>query len=241
MKKFIALALVFVFLTLSLASCGPKDAIKIDPQHFNMPDSYQITYTFIEDFPEGNEYYEDVVATVISGCDTSGNFYYSYEGSNRTLKRVCIGSDDSYKLYELSEETDGKFELIEEDMRWVEAFNTCNDYVGYANTMLNSDKENTYAKIDSLTNMPEGISGKTIDFSDPERFEYFSVKGLFYPDGREYGGFEAVVEKETGACVYVNYFAPEIYTAIGGEVKYYFYATEYAIPYSGNYASIITE
>ncbi len=236
MKKFIALSLILIVLSLSFSSCGPKDAIQIAPHDLNMPDTYQIVYTVVTDGTGEND---DDIATVVCGCDADGNFYYSYTGKLENEKILCIGSDDSYKEYRFNEET-GKYELTNESVRWVSAFVACNEYVEYANEVIDDTGEKkTYEKIDALTKMPDGVSGKAIDFSDTERFEYYAVTGRVFASGAEFEGFETVIEKATGACVYVNYFGQKNLSE-NNKATYYFYATEYTTPYSGSYGSFLT-
>ncbi len=222
MKKILAMALVLITLALCFSSCGPKDAIRIAPHDLNMPDSYEILYTVVTDSTNDEN---DSVALVVCGCDAEGNFYFSEIGktdSYNNVKKLCIGSDDSYDEYSFDEET-GKYELVAKDRRWVDAFVACSDYIEYAND--ETDK-GSYEKIDALSTSPIG----TIDFSDTERFEYYRVTGGSKMSGKP---FEAVVEKETGACVYVKYLEPSI-----DGTDYYFYATKYTTPFEGNYKSL---
>ena len=238
MKKFFSLVMLLVLCALTLSACGPKDAIMIAPHDLNMPDTYQIKYTFVVDAADDSC---DEFATIVCGCDAAGNYYYSYTSENKVEKRLCIGSDDSYNQYSFNQET-GKYELVQEGCRWVSAFVFCNEYVEYANDIV-TDKVNggkkTYEKIDALSELPSGVSGAAIDFSDPERFEYFVVKGRVYEGGAGFEGFETVVEKETGACVYVKFFGFENLTG-GADTECYIYATEYLTPYSGSYGNYLT-
>lgn len=232
MKKIIAIALVLVTLTLCFSSCGSKDAIKIAPHDLNMPDSYEIEYVVVTN--KGGED-DDDIAKVVVGCDADGNFYYSYTPTNKNYtneKKLCIGSDDSYDEYSFNRET-GKYELVANNRRWVDAFVVCHEYVEYANDTIDDYSDVSYEKIESLTKTPTGMSGKAIDFSDAERFEYYSVTGGNRMSGKT---FEAVVEKETGACVYVNYLEPSL-----DGTEYYFFATKYTTPYDGDYDSFLSQ
>lgn len=239
MKKLITISLMLVILAVSFASCGPKDTIMIAPHDLNMPDSYQITYTLVTD---GVSEDDNDIVTVICGCDADGNFYYSYTGKLNNEKVLCVGEGDSYDEYRFNTETE-QYELTKEGNRWVSAFVACNEYVEYANDIV-SDTVNgpkkTYEKIDALTRVPDGVEGKAIDFSDSERFDYYVVTGKVIENGVEFEGFETAIEKTTGACVYVNYFGQKNLQEGAEEVTFYFYATEYVTPYSGSYASMLT-
>lgn len=224
MKKTLAMALVLITLALCFSSCAPKDAIKIAPHDLNMPDTYEILYTVVTD-SVNDEY--DSVAKVICGCDADGNFYFSEIGntdSYTNIKKLCIGSDDSYDEYSFDEET-GKYELMAKGSRWVSAFVACSSYIEYANDEIDNG---SYEKIDALSEKPSG----TIDFSDTERFEYYKVTGGSRMSGKT---FETVIEKTTGACVYVKYLEPSL-----DGTEYYFYATKYTTPYDGNYKSLLS-
>lgn len=230
MKKILAITLVLVMLTLCISSCGPKEAIKIAPHDLNMPDSYEIEYVVVTN--EEDDAYDDI-AKVVIGCDADGNFYYSYDANNEKyddVKKLCLGSDDSYAEYAFDKES-GKYELVAENRRWVDAFVVCHEFVEYANDTIDDYSDVSYQKIDALSKTPADMSGKAIDFSDNERFEYYSVTGGNRMSGKT---FETVVEKETGACVYVNYLEP---SSEGKE--YYFFATKYTTPNDGDYDSLL--
>jgi len=229
MKRILAIVLALVTLTLCCASCGPKDAIKIAPHDLNMPDSYEILYTVVVD-----DQYNKTVTTskVVCGCDASGNFFFSEisdDEEKEAVKRLCLGSDDSYKLYEYDAEIGKLISTTDRTLRWVDAFVTCNDkYLEHANNEL---AKGTYEKIDTLSEASLSLLGKeAIDISDTERFEYFKVTGGYAYDGKP---FETVVEKGTGACVFVNYLEP---SAAG--THYYFYATKYTTPFDGSYGNL---
>lgn len=224
MKKIIAMSLVLITLALCFASCGPKDSIKIAPHDLNMPESYEILYTVITD-SENDE--DDTIAQVICSGDADGNFYFCEIGnksSYNNVKKICIGSDDSYDEYLFDKET-GKFELSTKGHRWVEAFLSCNEYLEYANDEI---EKGSYEKIDALSNVPSGA----MDFSDTERFDYYKVTGGSKMSGKT---FETVIEKTTGACVYVNYLEPS-----DDGIEYRFYATKYNTPYAGKYKSLVS-
>lgn len=232
MKKIIAVVLVLVTLMLCFSSCGSKDAIKIAPHDLNMPDSYEIEYVVVTN-QDGEEY--DDIAKVVCGCDADGNFYYSYTTTNKNysdsnVKKLCIGSEDSYDEYLLNQET-GEYELVAKNRRWVDAFVACNEFLEYANDTIDDYADVSYKKINALTDVAAGVSSESVTFSDTERFEYYSVTGGNRMSGKT---FEAVVEKETGACIYVNYLEPSL-----DGTEYYFYATKYTTPHDGDYDSLL--
>ena len=218
MKKLITLALIFVILSVSLASCGPKESIKTNPHDFHMPDSYEFRYTVVSYDLEG----EKTTVTKTAGCDTNGNFLYVSDD----FKALYIAKgEDSYEGY--YDENVGTYELKYENAKWIDALSSCSGYASYAYGEVKDGA--IYEKIESLT-LPEDLSGQRLIFLDPERFDYYLVSGGHWREGQV---FETAVEKETGICYYAYY--PDEAAALG---VFYFYVSEYQIPYTGSYGSL---
>ena len=224
MKKFIARALVIVALTLSLASCGSKDAIEVNPHDLNLPDSYELVYNVVTVNKEGEK--DEHSETV--GCDAKGNF--AYLGGSYEVVYIAKG-EDSYDKH-LKEDSD-KFELDGTGKRWIDAASTSNKYADYAYDEVKEGA--TYEKIDSLT-LPADLKGKDLVFLDTEKFEYYTVTGGRMQQGRT---FQTAIEKETGNCFYAHYDGGLNSSGAYCD-EYYFYVEKYTTPLSGDYASVIS-